>query len=217
MIEYEKTVERVAQRDCANVMKDQVMATDELVEYQARLDELMDSDSPDIFGNYTQNHARRIIRTFFASAEKSIMCLSGDFGNPKGVYGEAEIESALREAVGKGVDVRVISLNVSPDSISRLNSLCEELNKEVAAGDVKDETRCCCGKVRHGSFAYKLGVVTNPKAEIHHYLIVDGKRYRLEAAHSNPVGCDVHAEVCCNGPLKAASLKRDFDTIWGKL
>lgn len=175
---------------------------EELEKYQKRLDVLLYSDSPDIFANYSQCHARRIIRTFFSAAEKSIVCLSGDFG--AGVYSETEIENELREAVRRGVRVTVISLGTGDASRGHLRALKQELDEIGKNG-------------RNGSFEYKLGVVRDPNAEVQHYMIVDGKRYRLETPHPVPVTDDVHAEVCCNGKVKAAVLARDFSDVWNRL
>ena len=176
---------------------------EDLTRYQEKLDNLLYSDSSDIFANYSQSHARRIIRTFFSAAQNTIVCLSGDFG--KGVYSECEIAAELREAVRRGVRVAVISLGTSDESRENLRKLDKELNK------IAEQTK------RGGSFKYRLGVVRDPNAEVQHYLIVDSKRYRLESPHKTPVDECVHAEVCCNGMAKAAVLARDFSAVWSRL
>ncbi len=176
---------------------------EDLTRYQEKLDNLLYSDSSDIFANYSQSHARRIIRTFFSAAQNTIVCLSGDFG--KGVYSECEIAAELREAVRRGVRVAVVSLGTSDESRSNLHDLKAELNR------LAEESK------RGGSFNYRLGIVRDPNAEVQHYLIVDSKRYRLETPHKTPVDEGVHAEVCCNGPAKAAVLARDFSAVWNRL
>ena len=174
-----------------------------MTRYQERLDALLYSDSSDIFANYSQNHARRIIRSFFAASKDTIVCLSGDFG--LGVYNEEDIAAELREAVRRGVRVSVISLGTSEDSRVNLRALKDNLDHIAAESK------------RGGSFIYKLGVVRNPNAVVQHYLIIDSKRYRLEAPHRTPVHESIHAEVCCNGPAKAAVLARDFSAVWERL
>lgn len=177
--------------------------SDEMARYQERLDALLYSDSSDIFANYSQDHARRIIRSFFAASKDTIVCLSGDFG--LGVYNEDDIAAELREAVRRGVRVSVISLGTSEASRTNLRTLKDNLDRLAAESK------------RGGSFVYKLGVVSNPNATVQHYLISDSKRYRLEAPHRTPVNEGVHAEVCCNGPAKAAVLARDFSAVWERL
>ena len=176
---------------------------EELAKYQGRLDRLLFSESPDIFGNYSQPHAKCIFRTFFSVASESIDCLSGDFGT--GIFQEPGISDALRCAVIRGAHVRVISLGTSAESMENLRTLRDNLNAVAAISG------------KGGSFDYRLGVVRDPHAEVQHYMVVDKKRYRLEAPHPAPVREDVHAEVCCNGPVKGAYLTRDFDSIWGRL
>ena len=176
--------------------------SNELIEYQRRLYELLYSDSEAIFANYSQEHAQCIIRAFIDAAEHTIVFLSGDFGG--GVYREGgDIRCALEAAVRRGVDVRVISLGQNDGSKESLAALNTRLCKEADAS-VK------------GSFSYKMGVVREG-AQVQHYVVVDGKRYRLEAAHATPVPDSVHAEVCCNGRAKAALLTNSFNTVWNRI
>lgn len=177
--------------------------TEELARYQERLDRLLFSESPDIFANYSQPHAKCIFRTFFSVAKESIDCLSGDFDS--GIFCEPEIADELRCAVIRGARVRIISLGTSSESRNHLVELKKELDEKAKASG------------KDGSFDYKLGVVLDANAKVQHYMIVDKKRYRLEAPHPAPVCEDVHAEVCCNGPAKGAYLTRDFDSIWERL
>ena len=58
---------------------------------------------------------------------------------------------------------------------------------------------------------------SNP-AEVNHFMVVDGFRYRLEEPHPVPEGdmipqC-VKAEVCCNGFQKSANLLATFNAAW---
>lgn len=61
-----------------------------------------------------------------------------------------------------------------------------------------------------------MGAV-RPGARVQHYMVVDGKRYRLESEHDNPVPDTVHAEVCCNGKAKSALLSGMFNSVWNRL
>lgn len=61
-------------------------------------------------------------------------------------------------------------------------------------------------------------VVEGAEGKIFHFMVVDGKRYRLEEVHGALRPLDpVHAEVCCNGVDKAKRLTSIFDTVWNKL
>lgn len=173
----------------------------ELAEYQRKLYELLYTDSEAIFANYSQEHAKCIIRAFLDSAENTIVFLSGDFG--AGIYKGGEIRDSLASAVRRGVDVRVISLGQDDNSRACLAKLDTELRPE-SEPPVK------------GRFRYKLGIARNG-AQIQHYMVVDGKRYRLESCHEMPVPDSVHAEVCCNGKAKAAMLTNMFNTVWNRI
>ncbi|MBO7688646.1 MAG: hypothetical protein J6V72_19870 [Kiritimatiellae bacterium] len=169
----------------------------DLAEYQAKLSKLMFEDSPAIFANYSIEHARCIIRTFFESAKNSVSVLAGDFGND--FYKQPDIRYALKRAVANGALVRIISLNGNADSMNTVIQFRDELNK-----------------MRCGAVEVKFGVV-RPGARVKHYMIVDDKRYRLEEVHSAEKGSPVHAEVCCNGPGKAAELNLSFNNVWSRL
>ena len=174
---------------------------DELIEYQRKLYELLYTDSESIFANYSQEHAKCIIKAFIDAAENTIVFLSGDFGS--GIYKGGEIRDSLEAAVRRGVDVRVISLGQDDASHECLTELDIALSSKPES------------PVR-GRFRYKLGVVRTG-AQVQHYMVVDSKRYRLEAYHAMPVPDSVHAEVCCNGKAKAAMLTNMFNTVWNRI
>ncbi len=177
------------------------MSNNELAEYQRKLYELLYTDSEAILPNYSQEHAKCIIRAFLDAAENTIVFLSGDFG--AGIYKGGEIRDSLAAAVRRGVDVRVISLGQDDASKECLAKLDAELHPG-SEPPVK------------GRFSYKLGVVREG-AQIQHYMVVDSKRYRLESYHEMPVPDSVHAEVCCNGKAKAAMLTNMFNTVWNRI
>lgn len=172
-------------------------SSSDLAEYQAELTKLMLEDSPAIFANYSRAHARCIIRTFFDSAQRSISVLAGDFGNA--FYQLPDVRDALRRAVTNGVHVRVISLCVDECSKNVVIEFCDELNRQ-----------------NKGTVEARFGVV-RPNAQVKHYMVVDDKRYRLEDVHSDGDNSPVHAEVCCNGPGKAAALNVSFNNVWSRL
>lgn len=169
----------------------------ELDAYQARLLELLYSDSPAIFANYSKAHARCIVNTFLGAAKNSVIILSGDFGSD--FYCDETTKTAIKTAVRNGVSVRIVSLNTEQKSMDQLSALKNEANSTEKKG-----------------FDFRLGVV-RPGAKVQHYMVVDSKRYRLEEAHDMPAPDTVHAEVCCNGPAKSALLGRAFDAVWTRL
>ena len=172
----------------------------EIEKYQAKLNELLDKNSSAIFANYSQGHARCIIRTFLNAATQSVVVLSGDFGCE--FHQASDLRAALISAVERGVHVRVISLGTSDQSVDRLNELKRNLDANSPSG--------------HSTFDFRIGVVREGML-VQHYMVVDGRRYRLETAHANPAPESVHAEVCCNGEEKAMVLGRSFNAIWTRL
>lgn len=175
----------------------------DLGEYQARLTKLMLEESPAIFANYSRAHAHCIIRTFFESAIDSISVLAGDFGNK--FYGLYDIRQALVKAIRNGACVRVVSLCTREESVAVVNKLKNELNAlRTEDASVK------------GTFEVKFATV-KPGSQVKHYMVIDNKRYRLEDIHTDHIESPVHAEVCCNGPSKAAALNLSFNAVWERL
>jgi len=168
-----------------------------LEEYQAQLNRLILEDSPAIFANHSRRHARCIIRTFLSGAQKSANILAGDFGND--FYQYPDIREAILKAVDNGCHVRVISLGTQEQS----KAYIEDLEKEANNGH------------RNGFFVVKFARV-RPGARVKHYMVIDGKRYRLEDYHDEG-SSTVRAEVCCNGKVKADTMTRSFDSIWDRL
>lgn len=180
-----------------HVASETVYSSADLAEYQARLSKLMLEDSPAIFANYSRAHARCIIRTFFESARNSVSVLAGDFGND--FYQLPDIRDALRRAVANGAQVRVISLGTGKCSMDAVAAIVRDLNA-----------------MRAGAIEVRFGVVRSG-AQVKHYMVIDDKRYRLEDVHSDCANEPVHAEVCCNGPGKAAALNVSFNNVWNRL
>ena len=185
----------MAKKDCET--GESAYSSSDLAEYQAELTKLMLADSPAIFANYSRAHARCIIRTFFDSARSSVSVLAGDFGND--FYRLPDVRDALRRAVANGAHVRVISLCVEEHSKNAVIEFRDELNG-----------------LNKGTIEVRFGVV-RPGAQVKHYMVIDDKRYRLEDVHLDGADAPVHAEVCCNGPGKAAALNVSFNNVWSRL
>lgn len=174
------------------------ISEDELIQYRQDLNRFLYSDSEAIFSNYCQEHAKCIIRAFFDAAVDSVVYLSGDFGG--GVFCSGPIRNSIVEAVKRGVNVRVISLETSEKSRGCVERLAAELKKSEHP-EVKGEFQHIFSRVREG-------------AKVQHYMVVDRKRYRVEEWHPDHQVENVHAEVCCNGKAKAAVLCGMFDDVW---
>lgn len=185
-----------------NIMTQAIDTQDaNLSEYQAKLDSLIAADSKAIFANYSRAHARCIIRTFLSGAKESADILAGDFGND--FYQHPAIQAAVLKAVTNGAHVRVISLGTSKAS------------KDFVVAIAESASHAPSPPGKQGTFQYKFAQVRQG-AKVKHYMIIDGKRYRLEDYHDE--GSDsVHAEVCCNGQGKATTLTRTFEAVWNRL
>lgn len=167
----------------------------DIEKYQSELDKLIAEDATAIFGNYTQDHAVCIFRTFIRNAKHSILLLTGDFA--QGIFLMPDIRSALLSAIQRGVTLRVISLNPgTQEEMERFRTLIVPSSA--------------------GSYDYVIGRVREG-VTVHHYLVVDGKAYRYEAPHQEMHPMQVHAEVCCNGVEGASVLARRFESLWLRL
>lgn len=165
--------------------------SEEMLKYRRRLNELLDKDSPALFGNYSRDHADCIAAAFLRRARDSASILSGDFAAV--LRNSPEVLNALNDALARGVVVRAVTLSGTLEDVTVL------LDKNV-----REKLQCRVGRAAPGS---------TPQ----HYMVVDGKRYRLEAPHAMPAPPSVHAECCCNGPAKASFLRAAFDGVWTKL
>lgn len=168
-----------------------------LEEYQAKLNKLISEDSPAIFANHSRRHARCIIRTFLSGARESADILAGDFGND--FYQYPDIRAAVLKAVDNGSQIRAISLGTEKDSKAFIESVVDKANSGTRKGRIQVKF----AKVRPGT-------------RVKHYMVIDGKRYRLEDYHDEG-SKTVHAEVCCNGIEKAMMLTHTFENVWSKL
>ncbi|WP_337746792.1 hypothetical protein [Victivallis vadensis] len=164
------------------------MAELELTEYRKGVETYLKEDSPVIFGNYTKEHAACVVELFTRSARKNIDLLSGCY--PSSFYGN--ITELLQAAANRDVKVRIITLCNRVDE--RLNSLDRN----------------------NSNIEYRPGRLIGDKP-VSHFMVVDGKRYRLEAPHQESDPETVKAEICCNGVKKASELEDLFNAVWGIL
>ena len=165
-------------------------------EYKNNVNRLIDEDSHKIFGNYSQRHAGFITQRFVSLAQNDVKLLAGSL--IEDIYNRS-VQQAFADAVErlmplnrKGA-IRILTL----DNLEPPDWICELLRKSNETIQFK---------------TYKARV------NGYHFLIVDGKRYRLEEPHEPLSGqkpqYNVKAEVCCNGPQKSEILSHFFDKLW---
>ena len=174
------------------------------------------TDSPEVFGNLTPENARFIVPTFIEAAKESVVIFSGSmppwFYNESDTIAGAPILNIIRNTAKRLYEqyagnaagaIRIITVNGISDP--NLDMFVDEVRKENGGVEV----------VKIIQATYR----GNPR-DLQHYIVIDHRRYRLEAPHnqcrdSKPDA--VMAEVCCNGPVKAKRLEAVFDTIWASL
>lgn len=164
------------------------MADTELMEYRNAVESYLKEDSTVIFGNYTKEHAACVVELFAKSARNTIDLLSGCY--PSAFYGD--ITELLRQAANREVKVRIITL------CDEKNSGLEELSRS------------------NSNIEYRPGRLVGSDP-VSHFMVVDGKRYRLETPHKEGDPPTVKAEICCNGVKKASELEYIFNSAWGIL
>lgn len=164
----------------------------DLDKYKADVDGFFRDNSPKVFGNYTQDHANYVIHKLLESAENSMVLLSGKY--PCDFYDELckDFESAVERIARSHGTVRIITAD---GTINEKLLQFAEKHKEV---------------VEYRPAKY------NGEVPISHFMVVDGKRYRLERPHEvvDNAPDPVNAEVCCNGKDKADELISFFDSVW---
>jgi hypothetical protein len=64
-----------------------------------------------------------------------------------------------------------------------------------------------------------MPAIYSGKDPIEHFLLVDGKRYRIEDPHDKIIGKieDTKAKVCCNSPDIVKEKLAFFNAVWNKL
>ena len=176
--------------------------------YRDMVDAKLAANSSEIFGNFSTEHAGYIIAQFISKAEKSIEILSGGFADSfyDGISVCPLLEQAAERIKRNGGKIRIITI----DGIrsKHLTDMAEEINKNCNCED------------NENVIVYLPASCDNPE-KMNHYMVVDDMRYRLEEPHEFVGKGDapkcVKAEICCNGPQKAALLLQRFNSAWSQL
>lgn len=173
--------------------------------YREMVDRNLANNSSEVFCNFSRAHAEYIISQFIARANNSIEILTGNFDDD--LYNNISVETLLREAA-----VRIAKNNGQIRIVTLSNKRSDSLDSMVARinGSLPPQ------EGNHNAVVqYFAGTCAAPE-KVNHYIIVDQTRYRLEEPHTKEPEC-VHAEVCCNGPQRAARLLAGFNSVWGIL
>ena len=170
--------------------------SDAIMEYRAQVRAWIATGSPVIFGNYSTAHAACVVEEFAKCAQSKIDLMTGSFSSS---FYCGAILSAFADAARRGVKIRIIT--------SDPTAKCDNL--EALVNDVKTG-------IKPDYFIARY----NGKEPASHFMVVDGKRYRLERGIHSPNEEDrpiVQAEVCCYGVERARYLEDFFELVWNRL
>ena len=168
--------------------------------YKNNVNYFIETNSPLIFGNYSQEHAFFIIQRFVSIAKKTIILLSGslysDFYN-KMIQGTFEDAAQRLKRDNQESSIRILTLDGKKDPPDWISNIKEKDGKTLEYRTLSSEL-----------------------TKIYHFLIIDGMRYRLEEPHDKlneqKKPYIIKAEVCCNDKLKSRRLTDYFEELWHK-
>ncbi len=158
---------------------------EELAKYAESVRAYIRSESDTVFQNNSPQHAAVIISEFLLAARETAYIFCGRLSDA--VYKNLKVFFAM--AQGRGVDVKVITATD-----------CEHLESRDLVVYLQENQLLRC--------APKL-------AEYPHFLIIDGKRFRLEVNQK-----EKQAIVCASATKGEAGqiaerLNASFNTLWG--
>ena len=150
-------------------------------------------DSNTMFKTYTKEQSIFIIELFFKYSISDIIILSGIF--PEYLYMNNDA-SLLKDVISR---FRLISGKIRVITLNGNNNNLENLAKST-----------------DGILEYRKAYIENINIKIPHFMVVDGKRYRLEDIHEmNPE--NLVSQICCNDIMTAKQLTDYFNSLWQKL
>lgn len=172
--------------------------------YNEMVDDYLRKDSTEVFGNFSPEHAKYIIMQFLRKAEFSVEIMSGTFADM--FYDKETVLPLLRGAARRifpnGGMIRIMTVN------GKNSTYLDELVNKVAQ------------EHPHPVIEYRPAAYSGPD-RLSHFMVVDGKRYRLEAPHdltdNGTIPEIVKAEVCCNGTKKSSVLIDFFNKAWNSV
>lgn len=158
--------------------------------YEDHVRTLFDLNSDVIFSNGMQDHARVILVEFFKRAEESVVIFCKDL--LADVYNHKHITAALRDALRRGVEVK-IAVQEDPQADIFINAARQYNENPALAGRV--EVKKVTGD--------KLKQVEQ------NFAVMDSKAYRFESNKN-----EHKAEASANRPKIAKVLLTNFEKIW---
>ena len=172
-------------------------------DYRDMVDSYLNTDSKEVFGNFSSEHASYIITRFLETAQSSVDILSGNFHDA--FYDSISVRRLLQQTAARlhslGGRIRLITIDKEADVVA-IKRIFDDINA-----------------LYPNTMAY-MPAVYKGNEPLSHFLVADAKRYRLEAPHDKFVADAmpaVHAEVCCNNRERASELLNLFDNIWQRL
>ena len=121
-------------------------------------------------------------------------------------YDGIEIYEVLKEAarrINQPGKIRIITLDGDDESEKTIKNEISKINKEIGVEVIK----------------YAPAVYNGDQMQMEHFLLVDGKRYRIESPHQKITGKveETKADVCCNAPDEVNRRLAFFDAAWNNL
>lgn len=122
-----------------------------LLNYKELLCKMISENNPGIIDNESRQHAVIVIQEFIRSAKKSIYIQCTHLSDD--IYGNTETQKLIREALNRGVDIKILVRDKSP--------VCASFANEINAA--------CNNTIFYPKECHKLD-----------FCVVDGTRFRLE-------------------------------------
>ena len=119
--------------------------------YRERFVEMIRENDPEIVDNSSRLHARIIIQELIRHASETVFIQCTNFASD--IYGDPETQGILRDALQRGVQVRIAVRNSVPHAEAFANELNDLAHDTVRSGENVFANDCC---------------------------VVDRKRFRLE-------------------------------------
>lgn len=200
-------------------------ADEETQAYNQLVDRRLATESPEVFGNFSIENAKHIVSAFIWNAKQSVTILAGsmrediysDSASDSAEFEKPDCESPTSKRAFASLfhaAQTLASTEIPPNKYPIRIIMLRDREREIIDAFVNDTNR------ELGKDVIKIIYARYRLPRINHYLVVDHRRYRLEAPHDPfiqnlpPIW---KAEVCCNGPRKAKKIEASFDAIWNKL
>lgn len=146
---------------------------------------MIGSDSPAIIENNSPAHAKVILQELMECAKETVHILCTHFS--KEVYGDKALQTSIKDAIGRGVSVKIAVRDEKPQASDFYRELGDNFPNKCSL--------------------YAGIQATNGKTVFaSDFCVVDSKRYRLERDQTKGT-----AFVCANAPDVAGRLVAWFD------